>query len=96
MRRKGERLPKPWSVADAIEAYGIRDWGNNYFQISDEGRVLVTPQGQAGHTIDLKALVDEVGQRGVGLPLLLRFSDILRSRIDELNQAFQRAISEYG
>jgi arginine decarboxylase len=96
MRRKGERLPKPWSVADAIETYGIHEWGNNYFQISDEGRVLVTPQGQTGHTIDLKALVDEVGQRGVGLPLLLRFSDILRSRIDELNQAFQRAIAEYG
>jgi arginine decarboxylase len=96
MRRKGERLPKPWAVADAIETYGIREWGNNYFHISDEGRVLVTPQGQAGHTIDLKALVDEVGQRGVGLPLLLRFSDILRSRIDELNQAFQRAMAEYG
>ncbi|HEY7489626.1 MAG TPA: biosynthetic arginine decarboxylase [Candidatus Tectomicrobia bacterium] len=96
MRRKGERLPKPWAVADAVETYGIREWSNNYFQISDEGRVLVTPQGQAGHTIDLKALVDEVGQRGVGLPLLLRFSDILRSRIDELNQAFQRAIAEYG
>jgi arginine decarboxylase len=96
MRRKGERLPKPWSVADAIETYGIREWGNNYFHISDEGYVLVTPQGQAGHTINLKALVDEVGQRGVGLPLLLRFSDILRSRIDELNQAFRRAIAEYG
>ena len=40
--------------------------------------------------------MDEVRQRGVGLPLLLRFSDILRSRIDELNQAFQQAIREYG
>jgi arginine decarboxylase len=96
MRKKGEHLPKPWSVADAVETYGIRDWGNNYFRISSKGHVLVTPPGSAGHTIDLKALVDEVRQRGVGLPLLLRFSDILRSRIDELNQAFQSAIDEYG
>jgi arginine decarboxylase len=96
MRRKGERLPKPWSVADAVETYGIREWGNNYFHISDDGHVLVTPPGRAEHTINLKALVDEVRQRGVGLPLLLRFSDILRSRIDELNHAFQSAIAEYG
>lgn len=96
MRKKGEHLPKPWSVADAIEMYGIRDWGNKYFHISGDGHVLVTPPGSPEHRIDLKALVDEVRERGVGLPLLLRFSDILRSRVDELNQAFQSAIKEYG
>jgi arginine decarboxylase len=96
MRRKGEHLPKPWSVADAVEMYGIRDWGNNYFHINEAGHVLVTPSGKTGYAIDLKALVDEVRQRGVGLPLLVRFSDILRSRVDELNQAFLGAIAEYG
>lgn len=89
-------LPKPWAVVDALEMYGIRDWGNRYFSVSDCGHVVVTPQGIPAPAIDLKALVDEVRQRGVGLPLLLRFSDILRSRIDELNQAFHRAIEEYG
>ncbi len=89
-------LPRPWSVADAVETYGIDDWGRGHFCISDAGHVLVTPPDQAGHAIDLKALVDEVRQRGVGLPLLLRFSDLLRSRIDELNHAFQNAIEEYG
>lgn len=96
MHSRSGRLPKPWSIADAIEAYGIRDWGNDYFDISDKGHVVVTTPAEAGHTIDLKALVDEVRQRGVGLPLLLRFSDILRRRIDTLNQAFQNAIEEYG
>ncbi|MCZ6874781.1 MAG: biosynthetic arginine decarboxylase, partial [bacterium] len=81
---------------DAVEMYGIRDWGNNYFQINEQGHIVMTPPGQHGHSIDLKALVDEVRQRGVGLPLLLRFSDILRSRLDELNQAFQNAIEAYG
>src|SRR5215468_1330533 len=95
MAGKG-RLPKPWSIADAFETYGIRDWGNGYFHINDAGHVLMTPPGLQGHNIDLKELVDEVRQRGVGLPLLLRFSDILRGRIDELNRAFQQAIKEYG
>ena len=89
-------LPRPWSVADAAETYGIEDWGSGHFCISNNGHVLVTPPDQAGHAIDLKALVDEVRQRGVGLPLLLRFSDILRGRIDELNSAFKNAIEEYG
>lgn len=89
-------VPKPWSIDDALEAYAIRDWGNGYFHVNDSGHVVVTPPGLDGHTIDLKALVDEVRQRGVGLPLLLRFSDILRSRIDELNQAFAQAMKEYG
>ena len=89
-------LLRSWSVADAVETYGIDDWGRGHFCISDAGHVMVTPPDQAGHAIDLKALVDEVRQRGVGLPLLLRFSDILRSRIDELNRAFQNAIDEYG
>ncbi|GIX46706.1 MAG: biosynthetic arginine decarboxylase [Candidatus Tectimicrobiota bacterium] len=95
MQRKGGRLPKRWSIADAIETYGIREWGNHYFQISEAGHVLVTPPGEGG-TIDLKALVDELRQRGVEPPILFRFSDILRSRIDELNQAFRKAIKTYG
>jgi arginine decarboxylase-like protein len=60
------RVPKPWSIADALETYGIHDWGNHYFHISDTGHVLVTPPGLEDHSIDLKALVDEVRQRGVG------------------------------
>ncbi|MFO0574062.1 MAG: biosynthetic arginine decarboxylase [Polyangia bacterium] len=46
--------------------------------------------------IDLKELVDEVRQRGIGLPLLIRFPEILKSRIVELNEAFRTAITEYG
>lgn len=96
MQRNVGHLPKPWSTTDAVEAYGIHDWGNDFFRINAEGHVLVTIPGETGHSIDVKALVDEVRQRGVGLPLLLRFSDILRRRIDALNQAFQTAIEAYG
>lgn len=96
MAQNARTLPKTWSVQDAVETYGPDEWGGGYFRVSDTGHVLVTPLGPTEHAIDLKALVDEVRQRGVGLPLLVRFSDILRSRIDELNKAFHTAIQEYG
>src|SRR5262249_44162972 len=92
-------LPRRWTVADSVEMYGVRSWGNNFFSINEQGDVSVHPNGGAqegGAAIDLKALVDEVARRGISPPLLIRFSDILRARIVELNEAFRRAIGEYG
>jgi arginine decarboxylase len=89
-------LPRRWTVADSLEIYGVRSWGNNYFGVSDQGNLIVHPAGPGTESIDLKALVDEVRRRGISPPLLIRFSDILRSRIVELNEAFRRAIAEYG
>src|SRR5215470_2954934 len=89
-------IPRKWTVADSAETYGVKYWGNNYFSINDAGNAVAHPAGPEGGRIDLKELVDEVARRGIGLPLLIRFSDILRSRIVELNEAFRRAIAEYG
>jgi arginine decarboxylase len=89
-------IPKKWTVADSAEVYGVKYWGNNYFSINDAGNVQSHPAGADNGKIDLKELVDEVSRRGIGLPLLIRFSDVLKSRIVELNEAFRRAIGEYG
>ncbi len=89
-------IPKKWTVADSAEVYGIKAWGNNYFSINDVGNVQAHPGGIENGKIDLKELVDEVSRRGIGLPLLIRFSDVLKSRIVELNEAFRRAMAEYG
>ncbi len=83
-----------WTVADAAETYGINRWGGGYFSINQAGNLVVTPSEQPGHQVDLKALVDEIQRRGLQLPLLLRFSDILRSRIELLNKAFAKAMHE--
>ena len=85
-----------WSVADSLETYAIRDWGCGYFGINPKGHMEVTPAGPGQPGIDLKELVDDLGRRGIVTPLLIRFSDILRSRIVELNECFQRAMTEYG
>ena len=75
----------PWSLADAFETYGVRSWGAGYFGINDKGNVTVHADGN-GHAMDLKELVDEVRRRGIGLPLLIRFTDVLRSRVVHLNE----------
>src|SRR5436190_7949274 len=89
-------IPRKWTVADSAEMYGVKYWGNNYFSINDAGNVQSHPAGPENGRIDLKELVDEVARRGIGLPLLIRFSDVLKSRIVELNETFRRAIVEYG
>ncbi|HEY4394143.1 MAG TPA: biosynthetic arginine decarboxylase [Polyangia bacterium] len=89
-------IPRKWTVADSAEVYGVKYWGNSYFSVNDAGNVQAHPTGPDGARIDLKELVDEVARRGIGLPLLIRFSDVLKSRIVELNETFKRAIAEYG
>jgi arginine decarboxylase len=89
-------LPRKWTIADSTETYGIKYWSNGYFSINEVGHVVSHPQGAESGSIDLKELVDEVVRRGIGLPLLIRFSDILKSRVVDLHEAFKRAMTEYG
>src|SRR5512141_93443 len=89
-------LPRRWSVADSAETYSISSWGSAYFGVNEAGHIAATPAGPASQSIDLKELVDEVRRRGINLPLLIRFNDILKNRIVELNEAFRRAMTEYG
>jgi arginine decarboxylase len=83
-----------WTIADAAETYGISRWGGGYFSINQAGNLVVTPSEAPGDQVDIKALVDQIQRRGLQLPLLLRFSDILRSRIELLNKAFARAMKD--
>src|SRR6476659_5221473 len=89
-------IPRKWTVADSAEVYGVKYWGHNYFSVAESGNMQAHPAGLEGPAIDLKELVDEVARRGIGLPLLIRFSDVLKSRIVELNETFKNAIAEYG
>ncbi len=88
--------PRAWTIADSLETYAIPNWSSGYFGINQKGHVEVHPQGPQGPSADLKELVDEIIRRGIDLPVLLRFTDILSSRINALNEAFRRAIQENG
>jgi arginine decarboxylase len=89
--------PQRWTIADAFENYSIRSWGAGYYGINEKGNVCVNANGVSnGTNLDLKELVDEVRRRGIGLPLLIRFTDVLRHRVIHLNEAFKRAIAEHN
>ena len=88
--------PHRWTIADAQDTYGIRNWGSPYFGVNEKGHVCVHPDGPTAPNMDLKELVDEVRRRGIGLPLLLRFTDVLRHRVVHLNQAFRKAIADHN
>jgi len=88
---------KPWTIAAARALYNIEGWGIGYFDINEEGHVVVRPDREKeDRELDLFELASDLEEQGVGLPLLLRFSDILRSRIESLNERFTRAREEYG
>ena len=89
-------LTSRWTAADSMELYNIRGWGNEYFSVNSRGHISVHPAGPQGAAIDLKELVDEVRERGIAPPLLIRFSEIIKARVVELHRAFESAMAEYG
>jgi arginine decarboxylase len=88
-------LLEKWKVSDAAETYGIRHWSKGYFGINKAGHVVVHPNKKPDESIDLKDLVDQLQARGIQLPILLRFTDILRHRVGEIHEAFRNAIREF-
>ena len=89
------KFANSWKIEDAVETYGINLWGKDYFGINAEGHVTVHPTKRPDQAIDLKELVDQLQARGIQLPILLRFTDILRHRVGEIHDAFRAAIREY-
>ncbi|MBK8974710.1 MAG: biosynthetic arginine decarboxylase [Planctomycetes bacterium] len=85
-----------WSAQDGAELYQIHNWGQGYFSVGRDGQVVVHPDGADGPRMGLDDLVNDLVARGYDLPVLLRFSDILRHRVQSLCGSFAAAIKEYG
>src|SRR5947209_14010051 len=84
-----------WKTHDAVETYGINHWGKGYFGINKAGHVTVHPHKRPDQAVDLKEFIDSLQARGIQLPIVLRFTDILRHRVGEIHEAFRNAIREY-
>ena len=68
-----------WTIDEAREHYNINGWGAGYFDINPKGNIVVRPDKTSAHHIDLKELVDDIQSKGYSLPVLIRFSDILKA-----------------
>jgi arginine decarboxylase len=86
---------RAWSVHEASELYEVSRWGHGYFSVNNAGHVQVHPTKDPARSIDLKELVDRLQLRGISLPVLVRFTDILEHRLGEIHAAFQGAISQH-
>ena len=91
----GHVVPKPWSAADSEKLYGVKNWGSGYFSVNGDGHVAVHPTHDPNISIDLKKLVDELRERDIQLPMLIRFTDILKDRVKQIHGAFSKAIKEF-
>ncbi len=86
---------KTWDIAHGREMYSIGHWSGGYFDINQEGHLIARPTRDAQHTgVDLYHLAQEIKQAGLSFPVLVRFSDILRDRVETLCQAFHEVMDE--
>src|SRR5216110_26180 len=86
----------PWDIQKARNLYNIHRWGAKYFDINEAGRVVAKPLQDAGAAVDLTDVIEEAKARGLKFPVLIRFQDILRHRVESINMAFRSAIAEFN
>src|SRR5579864_4142560 len=85
-----------WDIQAARNLYNIHRWGAKYFDINEAGHVVAKPLQDAGASVDITDVIEEARARGLKFPLLIRFQDILRHRVESINLAFRNSITEYN
>ena len=87
---------QPWRVENSLDLYHVNAWGEGYFGVNERGHATVTPSLDDPVTIDLHDVVEELLDEGVRFPALIRFQDLLKTRVVKLNEAFRTAREEAG
>src|SRR5712671_4934897 len=85
-----------WNIQQARNLYSIQRWGAKYFDINEAGRVVAKPLRDSGAVVDITDVIEEAKARGLKFPVLIRFQDILRHRVESINMAFRNAINEFN
>ncbi|HEY2952618.1 MAG TPA: biosynthetic arginine decarboxylase, partial [Verrucomicrobiae bacterium] len=86
----------PWDIQAARNLYNIPSWGARYFDINEAGHVVARPLWEMGASVDITDVIEEAKGRNLKFPLLIRFQDILRHRVESINVAFRNAIKEFS
>src|SRR5881227_13163 len=85
-----------WDIQAARNLYNVHRWGAKYFDINEAGRVVAKPLRDTGASVDITDVVEEAKARGLKFPVLIRFQDILRHRVESINMAFRNSITEFN
>ncbi len=89
-------MTQDWTTESAISLYNIDRWGSGYFTINSRGNVEVQPTQNPAAAVDIMEVIEDAKDRGLTFPLVLRFQDLLRNRVEAINMAFQAAINEFN
>ena len=95
MSNSSDATPR-WDINAARNLYNVHRWGANYFDINDAGHVIAKPLQDAGTAVDITDVIEEAKSRGLKFPVLIRFQDILRHRVESINLAFRSSITEFN
>ena len=84
-----------WTHQDAKLLYNVNEWSDGFFDVNEQGEVVVnlSSSGQCS-SFGLADIAQQLKHQELTLPLLLRFPDIIHSRIESLNLAFAQAKQE--
>jgi arginine decarboxylase len=85
-----------WDLEAANSTYNVEGWGTGYFSINADGNVVAKPLQENGGAIPILEVVNEARSRGLPFPLVIRFQDLLRHRVESVNRAFDAAITEFN
>ncbi|MDD5261111.1 MAG: biosynthetic arginine decarboxylase [Methylacidiphilales bacterium] len=91
-----QKPPEPWTLEQSFQAYNIDRWGGEYFSINAAGNISVRPKRANGPELDLYEVANEARSRGLALPFLIRFQDLLRHQVVTINESFAAAIREFN
>ena len=80
-----------WTILQSIQTYAINFWGDGYFSINAQGNVSVKPSADKATELDLFEIAQSLREKNLSLPVLVRFTDILKDRVKRLNDAFAKA-----
>ncbi|HEY5610086.1 MAG TPA: biosynthetic arginine decarboxylase [Thermoanaerobaculia bacterium] len=94
MEATSEVEQETWTREDAVALYMIDRWGGGYFDVDRKGRITVAPLQEHGIKIPIVEAVKDALEQGLKAPMLIRFQDLLRHRVEALNGAFNSAIAE--
>ncbi len=85
-----------WTLIDACELYNLERWGLGYFNVDEEGFLVVNPSADSTKSVRIFDVVDHfLKQEGAAPPVLVRFPGIIQRRMQEINEAFRTAIKNF-
>lgn len=93
---KSRDVLNKWNARKSEELYGIGSWGQGYYYTNDGGELCITPTKQKDKGVSISSIIKGIEQRGLDMPVLLRFENILDNQIRVLNETFANAMKSLG